>query len=82
MADNADMTISFCSALCFPVSKQQEKVFMEFWTAGVMMYEQLMRDFTFRDSTSRQVQLIFISSVNFTSDQPAPSPIFFQLQRY
>ena len=40
-----------------------------------------MGDFTFRDSASRQVQL-FISSVNFTSDQPAPSLIFFHLQRH
>ena len=44
-----------------------------FWT--------VMGDFTFRDSASRQVQL-FISSVNFTSDQPAPSLIFFHLQRH
>ena len=40
-----------------------------------------MGAFTFRDSASRQVQL-FISSVNFTSDQPAPSLIFFHLQRH
>ena len=45
------------------------------------MYEQFMGDFTFRDSASRQVQL-FISSVNFTSDQLAQSLIFFHLQRY
>ena len=45
------------------------------------MYEQFMGDFTFRDSASRQVQL-FMSSVNFTSDQPAQSLIFFHLQRY
>jgi len=43
------------------------------------MYEQFMGDFTFRDSASRQVQfIIFISSVNFTSDHPAPSLIFFR----
>ena len=48
------------------------------------MYEQSMGDFTFRDSASGQVQLFYVSlsSVNFTSDQPAPSLIFFHLQRY
>ena len=45
------------------------------------MHKQFMGDFTFRDSASRQVPL-FISSVNFTSDQPPPSLIFFHLQRY
>ena len=40
-----------------------------------MMYEQFMGDFTFRDLASRQVQL-FLSSVNFTRDHPAPSHIF------
>ena len=52
-----------------------------FWTSGGVIYEQFMGDFTFSDSASRQVQL-FISSVNFTSDKPAPSLIFFHLQRY
>ena len=45
------------------------------------MYEQFMGDFIFRDSASRQVQL-FLSSVKITSDQRAPSLIFFHLQRY
>ena len=44
------------------------------------MYKRFMGDFTFCDSASRKFSLIFISSVNFTSDQPAPSLIFFQLQ--
>ena len=42
-----------------------------------MMYEQFMGDFTFRDLASRQVQL-FLSSVNFTTDHPAPSLICFR----
>ena len=48
------------------------------------MYEESMGDFTFRDSAFRQVQLFYVSlsSVNFTSDQSAPSLIFFHLQRY
>ena len=48
------------------------------------MYAQSMGDFTFRDSAPRQVQLfhISLSSINFTSDQPAPTLIFFHLQRY
>ena len=47
-----------------------------------VMYEQFTADFTFRDSpASRQVQL-FISSVNFTSDLPAPCLMCFHLQRY
>ena len=43
------------------------------------MYEQSVGDFTFRDPASRQVQLFYVSlsSVNFTSDQPAPSLLFF-----
>ena len=49
-----------------------------FWTSAGMMYEQFTGDFTFRDSASRQVQFIFISYVNFTSDHPAPSLIFFR----
>ena len=40
------------------------------------MYEHFMGDFTFRESVSRQVQL-FISSANFTSDQPAPPYIIY-----
>ena len=36
------------------------------------MYEQSMFDFTFRDSASRQVQLFYIRSVNF-SKRPAYS---------
>ena len=42
------------------------------------MYEQFIGDFTFRDSASRQVQL-FLSSVHFTSDHPAPSLFFFSV---
>ena len=45
------------------------------------MFEQFMGDFTYRDSTSRQVQL-FLSFREFSSDQPAPSLIFFHLQWY
>ena len=71
--------MSFRSVLSFPASKHQEKVFMNFFNgiSGGMMYEQFMGDFTFRDSASRQVQL-FLSSMNFTSDHPAPSLIFFR----
>ena len=48
------------------------------------MYEQSMGEFTFRDSVSGQVQLFYVSlsSVNLTSDQPAPPLIFFHSQRY
>ena len=37
------------------------------------MYEQSMGDFTFRDSASRQVQLFYISSVNYFCERPACS---------
>ena len=80
--------MSFCSVLSFPASKHQERfswtfLIRNFWTSrGMMyMYERFIGDFTFPDSASRQVQL-FIGSVNFTSDQPAQSLIFFHLQRY
>ena len=66
------------------IKKGFQEIFKwNFWTSrGIMyMYEWFMGNFTFRDSASRQVQL-FISSVNFTSDQPAQSLIFFHLQRY
>ena len=61
-----------------------ELFWWNFWTSGGMMYEQSMGDFTFRDSASGQVQLFYVSlsSVNLTSDQPAPSLIFFHSQRY
>ena len=54
-----------------------ELFYWNFSTSAGMMYEQFMGYFTFRDSASGQVQL-FISSVNFTSDHPAPSLIFFR----
>ena len=53
----------FLLILSFPAHKYQEKVSMNFfqwtfWTSGgVVMYEQFMGDFTYRDSGSRQVQL-------------------------
>ena len=45
------------------------------------MFEQFMDHFTYSDSASRQVQL-FIKVREFSSDQPAPSLIFFHLQWY
>ena len=39
-----------------------ELFYWNFWTSGGMMYEQFVGDFTFRDSASRQVQLILLAT--------------------
>ena len=56
----------------------------KFVTSGDVMYEQFMGDFTlYRDSASPQVQysliiiLLYHTGREFSSDQPAPSLIFF-----
>ena len=69
----------------FPASKHQEKVFMNFFN-GIFGHREawcinsswVTSLFVIRHLG--KFSLIFISSVNFTSDQPAPSLIFFQLQ--
>ena len=78
-------TMSFCSLSSFPASKHQEKVFMNFFN-GIFGHREawcinsswVTSLFVIRHLG--KFSLIFISSVNFTSDQPAPSLIFFQLQ--
>ena len=46
------------------------------------MFEPFMGDLSYRDSTSRQGQFNIFNLREFSSDQPAPSLIFFHLQWY
>ena len=72
-------------SLSFPASKHQEKVFMNFFN-GIFGHREAWCVNTswvtslFVIRHLGKFSLIFICSVNFTSDQPAPSLIFFQLQ--
>ena len=82
--------MSFYQVLSVPASKHQEKVFMNFFN-GIFgqhgawcMNSPLVTSLFVIRHLGKFWQLFYISlrSVNFTSDQPAPSLIFFHLQRY
>ena len=84
MAENADMEGRwvFAGFWVFPCPKSSKKGFQEhfiwnFWTSGRVMCEQLIGDYTYRDSASREVQL-FTSFVNFQATSLVSITYIFQ----